>query len=99
MNDDFKEELKDCYAEIESLRFQLNGVMKMRNEAEAEIELLRAVADAAHAVGFREGSAHMHKMQAAEIERLQFEIIALRALISVSGKYVVEEYKQEARDE
>ena len=28
-------------AEIESLRFQLNGVIKMRNEAENEIERLR----------------------------------------------------------
>ena len=42
MNDDFKEELKDCYAEIESLRFQLNGVIKMRNEAESKVERLRA---------------------------------------------------------
>lgn len=28
-------------AEIESLRFQLNGIIKMRNEAENEIERLR----------------------------------------------------------
>lgn len=32
-------------AEIESLRFQLNGVIKMRNEATDEIERLRAALD------------------------------------------------------
>lgn len=34
--------LVEQQAEIESLRFQLNGVIKMRNEAENKIERLRA---------------------------------------------------------
>jgi hypothetical protein len=34
--------MREAAAEIESLRFQLNGVIKMRNEVENEITRLRA---------------------------------------------------------
>ena len=42
-------------------------------------ERLRAAADAAHAVGFREGSAHMHKAQGDTIATLRADIERLRA--------------------
>lgn len=53
MNDDFKEELKDCYAEIEQNRIDIN-------EYRLDVERLRAALDTVRASGLLIGSTTLH---------------------------------------
>lgn len=69
-----------------------------RDEFDRLVALTRrgAAVDDTHAVGFREGAAHMHKAQSAEIERLR---AALREIAKHSRGGVIDTTEKMDRDE
>jgi len=67
MNDDFKEELKDCYADLQKLKERnaeyIGTIDRLRRrvaETDVEIERLRAALDVVRASGLLIGSTTLH---------------------------------------